>query len=379
MIKFIFFISFLLILTVAQAQDKELLNQSLRKAGFEQVLIIPVRSSSEGIVYLVGIEHRGINNPSETLRLANSISLSRGFFENKFVLLNKGIALYSSEFENGKFSTKNLSEEFQRDINRNFSPSNYRFNVYIEPDIQVRFGDFENPVESKTAVSIASEIVLFKGFSLNTGILLPLQNDLDNETSNVKLGASYFDYFSKFSNNHYFQFSFGLFHNDRYGTDIEYRYMPLNSRLSFGLRYAKTGFYYFPENAVFFDSINDDLLLANLEYLFPKERISLSLDFGQFLFADSGLRASSFKQFKNIEIGLFATFTQTGNTAGFNFMIPIFPGKILRSNFFEFRTNDSFRWEYTYSNEGEIGRDFNSKRSLKNTLRRYNSNLLNSF
>lgn len=379
MIKFIFSFSFLLTLTVVHAQDKELLNQSLRKAGFEQVLIIPVRSSSEGIVYLVGIEHRGINNPAEVLRFANSISSNLGFLENKFVLLNKGVALYSSELENGKFVNKNLSEEFQRDVNRNFSTNKYRLNVFIDPDIQVRFGDFENPVESKTAISIASEIILFKGFSLNTGVLVPIQNDLDNESANVKLGASYFDYFSKFSNNHYFQFSLGLFHNDRYGADLEYRFMPLNNRLSLGFRYAKTGFYYFPENAVFFDSIDDDLLLVNLEYLFRKERISASFDFGQFLFADKGMRASLFKQYKNIEIGLFATLTQTGRTAGFNFMIPIFPGKIFRSDFFEFRSNDSFRWEYTYSNEGQIGRDFNSNRSLKNKLRRYNSNLLNSF
>jgi len=363
----------------ANAQDVDKLKSALQSAGFEQVIVLPVSLLDDGRLYLIGIEHRGINNPAEVLILANSISTSMGFLHTKFTLFYKGQVIHQSEFNNGTIVSSNLSDTYSRDFYQKFSPRNYRLNTFIDPEIQIRFGNFINPIQSKTSLFIGSDIVLARGFSLFTGIAIPIQNDLDSESNNVKLGSSYFDYFTQFLTNHYAQLSAGMFYDDRYGVDLEYRYFPNHANLSVGLRYAKTGFYYFPENAVFFESKFENLYLINFEYLFPKDRINVSLEFGQFLNKDTGLKLLFIKQYKNIEVGFFSTVTQTGRTAGFNFMVPLIPGKIIRTRNFEFRTNDSFRWEYSYSNEGEIGRDFNAKKSLRNTLRRFNSNLYNRY
>jgi hypothetical protein len=363
----------------ASAQDINELQSVLHSAGFEQELIFPMSSKEGEIVYMIGVEHRGINNPSEVLTLANSISEKLGFKQNKFVLLYKGQPLYESTIRDNFISSTNLSDTNSRDLFRKFSIKDYRLNIVIDPDIQVRFGSFENPIQSKLSLLIGSDIMLFRGFSLFTGILIPVQNDLDNESNNPKLGPTFFEFFTQVVPNHYAQLSLGLFYNNRYGIDLEYRFFPHAKRFSMGFRYAKTGFYYFPERSIFFDSLDDNLMLINLEYLFVKERISASLDFGQFLQKDQGFKFSLFKQYKNIEVGFFSTITKLGNTSGFNFTIPLFPGKLIRSKSFELRTNDSFRWEYSYSNDGVIGRDFNSNRSIKNNLRRFNSNLLNKY
>jgi hypothetical protein len=361
------------------AQDVIELKAALYAAGFEQVLIFPIRSTSDGIVYMTGVEHRGINNPSEVVRLANSVSEKLGFNQNKLVLLYKGQPLFESSIENQLIRTIDFSDIHARDLFREFSISKYRFNVVIDPDIQIRFGNFVNPIQSKFSVLIGSDIMLARGLSLFAGLMIPIQNDLDSETKQLKLGPTFFEYFTQITKNHFAQFSAGLFHNNRYGVDFEYRFFPYARRFSFGFRYAKTGFYYFPKKSIFFDAVTDNLILGNVEFLFPKDRISVSLDIGQFLEMDQGVRFSLIKQYKNIEIGFFSSATKLGNTAGFNFTIPLVPGKLIRSKSFELRTNDSFRWEYSYSNEGAIGRDFNATRSIKNNLRRFNSNLFNNY
>lgn len=372
-------IIFLLFYTSVIAQDVTELRAALYAAGFEQVLIFPMRSTSEGSVYMTGVEHRGINNPAEAVRLANSISQELGFNQNKFVLLYKGQALFESTIEHQSIRTADFSDTDAMELFRKFSVSKYRFNVVIDPDIQIRFGYFENPIQSKIGVLIGSDIILARGLSLFAGLMIPIQNDLDSESNQLKLGPTFFEYFTPLAKNHYTQLSVGLFHNNRYGLDFEYRFFPYDGRLSLGFRYAKTGFYYFPNNSTFFDPINDNLILGNIEFLLPKERISISLDFGQFLENDRGIRFSVFKQYKNIEVGFFSTATVLGNTSGFNFTIPLVPGKLIRSKSIELRTNDSFRWEYSYSNEGAIGREFNATRTIKNNLRRFNSNLFNSY
>jgi hypothetical protein len=395
-------IFYLFICTSVIAQDVTELRAALYAAGFEQVLIFPMRSTSEGSVYMTGVEHRGINNPAEAVRLANSISQELGFNQNKFVLLYKGQALFESTIEHqsiravnqNKFvllykgqstsehqsiRTADFSDTDAMDLFRKFSVSKYRFNVVIDPDIQIRFGYFENPIQSKIGVLIGSDIILARGLSLFAGLMIPIQNDLDSESNQLKLGPTFFEYFTPLAKNHYTQLSVGLFHNNRYGLDFEYRFFPYDGRLSLGFRYAKTGFYYFPNKSIFFDPITDDLIVGNIEFLLPKERVSISLDFGQFLENDRGIRFSVFKQYKNIEVGFFSTATVLGNTSGFNFTIPLVPGKLIRSKSIELRTNDSFRWEYSYSNEGAIGREFNATRTIKNNLRRFNSNLFDKY
>lgn len=376
----ILLITFLLFSSIsAIAQDVSELKTALYAAGFEQVLIFPMRSTSEGIVYMTGVEHRGMNNPAEVVRLANSISEKLGFNGNKFVLLYKGIPIFESTVENQLIRSIDFSDTDTRDLLRDFSVSKYRFNLVIDPEIQIRFGYFENPIQSKVGVLIGSDIMIARGLSLFAGFMIPIQNDLDSETKQLKLGPTFFEYFTQITKSNFIQFSLGLFHNNRYGLDLEYRFSPYDSRLSFGVRYAKTSFYYFPEKSIFFDSVSDHLILGNVELLFPAERISVSVDFGQFLEKDQGARVSFYKQYKNIEVGFFSTATKLGNTSGFNFTIPLIPGKIIRSKSFELRTNDSFRWEYSYSNEGAIGRDFNSTRSIKTNLRRFNNHLFNNY
>ena len=66
------------------------------------------------------------------------------------------------------------------------------------------------------------------------------------------------------------------------------------------------------------------------------------------------------RQYGAVDIGFFAAQTKAGFNGGFQFAIPLFPGKLLRTQKVELRTTEEFRWEYGYNNEEIVGRNFRS-------------------
>lgn len=115
-----------------------------------------------------------------------------------------------------------------------------------------------------------------------------------------------------------------------------------------------------------------------MDYLFSN-RITVSLEGGQFLGLDRGLKVRFFKQYKNMELGFFGAYTNAGSNGGFSFMVPLLPRKIIRSKGFEFRGHEGFRWEYNYSNTGSIALDFNRYHQLVSNFRRLKFDLINSY
>lgn len=372
---FIFvFVSF-----TTSAQDINLLESELYKAGFEQVTILPVGKIHDQISYKLGLEHRGINNPLDIILLANSISKKLGFDHITYTLFLKGQVMFESSLEGNQISSDIPSDTYARDFYRSFSLNKYRLNVFFTPEIKVRFGNFEKPLQSQIDVILGTDLMLFRGFSLFTGVSLPVSNDLDTQEKSISLAPSYLEYFVQFIPGHFLQVSSGLFFNNRYGVDSQYKYLHPAKNWSLGLRYAQTGFYYFPKSSIYIDPVGDKLVLFDFEYFFPKERISTMLQVGQYLQSDRGVRVELNKQYRNIEVGFFASITESGNNSGFKFMLPLFPRKIIRTDSFELRTDESFRWEYSYNNENLVAGNFNSGNSLLEKLRRFNTSFINNY
>jgi hypothetical protein len=361
-------------------QDVESAKNELSSAGFEQVIFVPVQKIGDETGYKLGVEHRSINNPFDVILLADRICKKHGLNRVRITLFRKGQVIYESEVSGGvSIASDFLSDSYLKDFNRLFAPSNYRFNLFFTPDVKVRFGNFENPLQSKISMLLMTELVLFRGFSLVSGLSFPVENDLDSQMQSVSLSTTYLDYFAQPWKGHFFQFSSGLFTNNRYGLDFQYRNFKPNQRLSFGFRYALTGFYFFPTGSIFFESEADRMYLGDVEYLFPTQRVSLSLMGGQFLFKDRGVRAELLKQYRTMELGFFASKTTSGSNAGFKIMVALFPGKLVRTKMFELRTDEAFRWEYGYSNEGLVAGNFRSGPLLQERLRRYTNTLFKHY
>lgn len=247
----------------------KLLEEQLFKAGFEQVLIIPDGKNGEEILFRVGLEHRSMNNPLDVVLLADFICKKFGVTPEGISLFRKGQILNEYKLtDNGLISSNFVSDSYVRDFHRGFDLNKYRLNTFITPDLKVRFGNFVNPLQTKLNLIIGSEVVLFRGLSLFSGISIPILNDLDNQEMSFTLAPTYLEYFTQFLNGHFFQFSGGTFFNNRYGLDYQYKYFNPNFNWSIGLRYAYNGFYFFPSSSFYFENFDNQLVLIDFEYFF---------------------------------------------------------------------------------------------------------------
>jgi len=356
-----------------QAQD---LQDSLYIAGFENVSIQGGNDSLN-----VFFEHREFRNPYHSMRYAELLISNESTNQIKglnFIPVFHNIPIGKYHSDNYDYSALTKAErEFYQSQNKVLK--NYRFSLRIHPEVISRFGFYSDPFETKFNLNLDTRIYLASGLSVQTGIAIPIVNNLDNQSLQLRPAPSMIHYFNQPWDHNFISFSLGSFYNNRFGLDLEYRYADFSKRWSYGVASGLTGFYWFNGLNLYSEPINDIYLTANLEYRLPLENLSVKLTAGQFLYKDKGVRFDLIKQFESAEIGLFASATDIGTTTGFQFAFSLFPGKIVRTRKFEVRTTEEFRWEYTYNNVDPVAQNFRlGMPRLSDILRQYNQNFLNS-
>lgn len=356
----------LLALTI-QAQSIE---ETLFQAGFENVQV-----KKEKDTIKIFFEHREFRNPFHSMQYANLLLPQVDSVGKTLIYIplyhNNPIGSYTPR----EFNFKALDVEdraFFRAKNKPFK--NYRFHLRVKPDIAARFGYYDHPFETKINLVIDSRIYLAPGLSLQTGILIPIENSLDNQDKSLRLAPSMIHYFTQPFPGHFLGVSAGSFYSDRYGLDFQYRYAPLASPWSFGLESGLTG-YHWQNGGIFYTrELKDIYAVADVEYRLPFENLSIKLSGGQFLFEDKGIRTDLIKQYGAVDFGLFVSASEIGSTVGFQFAFSLFPGKIYRGKNLELRTTEEFRWEYSYNNEDPVARKYRlGMPRLSDMLRQYNS------
>lgn len=312
-----------------------------------------------------------------------------GLYELKQALSDSEINTYIPMFQGvpvGKYTLKNQLEfspltaaerRAQKSISKfPLHKSNYKFDFWIQPYFASIFGNFEKPIQSNTSVALQSQLYLLPGLSFQFGILFPITNDLDNRPKIIRPSPIFLNQFYA-TGNHFFSASAGFFQNEQYGLNLQYRHADLKSPWSFGLEAGLTGDYYYYKHGMYYDDLENLLLIGDIAYRFSALDLTLKVSGGHYLGNDSGARAELLRQFTNIEIGFYAMTTTNGSTIGFNFAIPIPPGKLLQGKHARLRTTDEFRWEYTYTRGYKIGERYRLGYQLDQKLRQYQSDYLN--
>jgi len=253
---------------------------------------------------------------------------------------------------------------------------NYKFDFWVQPYFAAIFGNFDRPVQSNTSIAIHTQFYIWPGLSLSTGILFPIINQMDSRPKIIRPAPTYLNQFYA-RGNHFISATAGLFNSDQYGLNIQYRHANLGKPLSFGVEAGLTGYYYYPKGGIYVEKLDQLLFLVDAAYRFRGPDMTVKFSGGQFLWTDKGARFDLVRQFTNVEIGVYATKTQNGSTVGFNFAVPIPPGKIAQSRRARVRTTDEFRWEYTYTRGYQIGERYRLGYQLDQKLRQYHQDYLN--
>jgi hypothetical protein len=118
------------------------------------------------------------------------------------------------------------------------------------------------------------------------------------------------------------------------------------------------------------------MILADVAYRIPQVDLTFKVSGGQYMYQDRGMRVDIIRQLGNVEVGFFATKTTNGGTGGFNFAIPIPPGRIAQGQRLRVRSTEEFRWEYNYSRGYRIGSRYRVGYQLDALLRQYHSSYL---
>jgi len=251
-----------------------------------------------------------------------------------------------------------------------FPLTKYKLDFWLQPLFAANFGYKEKPIQSNTSLLLQTQFFLAKGLAFNTGILFPITNDLDNRPKKIRLAPTYLNQFLAFGKN-FVSASAGYFYDDQYGVNLQYRHQSFTNPLSFGVQSGVTGLYYWAEKGIYYGKMDNLLLLADVAYRLPYHNVTLQLSGGRYLAGDDGARLDLIRQFTNVEVGLYIMKTSFGTTAGFNFAVPIPPGKILQGKKIRLRTNDEFRWEYAYTRGYRIGERYRTGYQLDQKLRQY--------
>lgn len=254
-----------------------------------------------------------------------------------------------------------------------FPLTNYKLDFWLQPVFSANFGYKDQPIQSNTSLLLQTQLFLAKGLAFNTGILFPITNDLDNRPKKIRLSPTYLNQFLAFGKN-FFSFSTGYFYDDQYGVNLQYRHQNFTNPWSFGLQSGLTGLYYWADKGIYYEKMDNLLLLADVAYRLARSNITLQLSGGRYLAGDNGARLDLIRQFSNVEVGLYIMKTSYGTTAGFNLAVPIPPGKIMQGKKIRLRTNDEFRWEYAYTRGYRIGEWYRTGYKLDQKLRQYSTN-----
>jgi len=357
---------FFSISVLAQSELKQL----LRHAGFEQI-----RIKEEEDTLILYFEHRNFRNPYASMQYAAEILEGAADLGLKFVPLfhNRPMGLYKAE-DMGFSSITREERKWFKEFNR---LRDYRLNLRLMPDFTAVFGNLEEPYANRTNLILDTRIYLFPGFSLHTGLLIPINNTLDSKSMNLSLGPSHLSYFLSRASRHFLIAHLGLFFSDRYGAKLQYRYAPLASNWSMGISGSLTGFYFFSEGIMYKEPVGNWTGLFDMEYRLPIQGLVVKATAGQFLFGDRGYRVDLIRQYGSLDFGLHISNTDFGNAVGFQLAFPLFPGKLIRTKKIELRTTEEFRWEYSYYKNDPVGRSFRTGMPrLEDVVRQYQNGFI---
>ena len=234
--------------------------ESLSEAGFEQV----VAATTDKMQHVVFWEHRNFRSPFHSLKWAQRHMQDQDSVFFVPLYMNRPIAVFEGKTLQYLPVSEEVSELFAQ-VNKPFS--GYRWNFRISPDFSARFGDFETPFRSRTNVILDTRMFILPGLSIQTGMLIPIQNNLGQFGTYIRLSPSHLNYFFTPSKHHYVSMTAGTFFQDRYGLDIQYRYDDFGSRWNIGIEASLTGYYFIPGLSLYSESLNQVSVLGDIEYM----------------------------------------------------------------------------------------------------------------
>ncbi|MBE0638149.1 MAG: YjbH domain-containing protein [Bacteroidales bacterium] len=369
---------------------KESIACELIAEGFENVFVI-----SKDSTLVIGYENRRFR--FEPRGLVEALKIIERTTVNNFPLViiisyQKIPMLYISlnlvdyrDFLTGQLSVDEFTEMINISMeNDDFSAlygsvennSQFKADFVILPQFRAQFGNFDQPVQSNINIIPEMNILLAKGLSLKTQVIVPVQNSflLDNGESEVRPGIMAINQMLRLEDNLFLTASAGFFTMDRVGVNLEFKKYFADGKIAIGTNIGYTAFYTFiPKQIEYFEDDAYFTGLLSAEYRYQPYDLTGRIQFGNFLYNDPGVRFDILRQFGEVNIGFFCIVSQPSEfNGGFNFAIPLPPGKFMKFKYMRLRQADKFTWEYRAKGFVKNGTIYKTGNELIEIMLEYN-------
>lgn len=374
--------------------DKHTLIDKITERGFENVII-----TTKDTTLIVGYENRRFRfEPKglhEVISIINNnlhqpVHLNLIISHQKIPLLYVDIHLADfRNFISGTTTIQDLANSLffssenptLTDFSGNAAnPSNFKADFVILPDFRAQFGNFDRPVQSNISLIPELNMLLAKGLSLKTQVIFPVQNNffIDDEGREIRPGLLTINQLLRLDDNVFFQATAGFFSANRLGANIEFKKYLADGNIAFGSQLGFTAYHAFVEKRIEnFESDSYFTGLLSIEYRHTPYDVIGRFQAGNFLYNDLAVRFDILRQFGEVHLGFFALLSSSSElNGGFNFAIPLPPGKYLKPGFARLRQASHFSWEYRAKGFTKNGTFYKTGHNLFETMLDYNPDYL---
>ncbi|MEQ8546687.1 MAG: hypothetical protein RIC03_02200 [Cyclobacteriaceae bacterium] len=254
----------------------------------------------------------------------------------------------------------------------------YKADFAIGPVISAtQFGNYNRHIRTIIDLAPALHIQLRKGLSFNAQALFPVFNNYNDDK--LRVGIFNLTQHIRLKNNAFASLSVGNFNRRRMGYLINYNKYIANGRISFGATLGGTTWSRYSGELLsdFFEKYNYLYARANVGYRWSKYDVITNISYGTFMIQDRGWRIDVARQFGQSQIGVFGTFTELLNNAGFkvSFALPTKQYSSFNRNI-RLRTTEYLQYEYKFTGQTLRGLDLNSGNEIHNQILEINPDFI---
>jgi hypothetical protein len=237
-----------------------------------------------------------------------------------------------------------------------------RVDVVVHPWFEARFGDYDEPIRSRTGIAPEVRIALRRGLRLSSQVLFTLQDDLSTGESRVRPGLVTLSQLVRLPRNVFVHATAGAFTPNRYGADVHARVYSPSGRWFAGAEVAQTGLTSFARDGWHLSPVKNRTAVVEAGWRDLRHGVVVHATAGAFMDDQQAARLDVVRQFGEVEFGGFAVASREGKNGGAMLRIPLgfrrhpAPGPI------RLRAADAFRWEYRYYGFVPGGRRFRTAR-----------------
>lgn len=223
-----------------------------------------------------------------------------------------------------------------------------RLDVVVHPWFEAMFGDYDNPVASRTGIAPELRVALRRGMSVSAQVLFTIQDDMPTGDSRVRPALVTVNQTLRLPKSVFVSATAGTFLGNHYGLDVESRAYLANGRWVVGAQLGLTGASSFAKEQWQRLPMRDRTALLDVARRVPKYDLTVRATAGMFLEQERGVRLDVMRRFRETEIGWFALAGGEGVNGGITLRIPLPPGRHGKPAPARFLMADAFRWQYRY-------------------------------